>query len=104
GKPLLLAAGMVVGGSAVAAVASFAATLIRAGDYWRAHPLVAYLAVYAALLAAMAAIWSRWGRGFSRDRTRAAAWLLILIVGAVASVALPGATIFFLIAPAVALV
>lgn len=34
---------------------------------------------------------------------RAAAWLLILIVGAALSVALPGATIFFLLAPAVAL-
>src|SRR6476619_3053362 len=39
-----------------------------------------------------------------RERMRAAAWLLILIVGAAASLALPGATIFFLIAPALYLI
>ena len=55
------------------------------------------------MLAAMAAIWARWGAGFGRERMRAAAWLLILIFGAALSLALPGATIFFLIAPAIAL-
>ena len=35
---------------------------------------------------------------------RAAAWLLVLLIGTAVSVALPGATIFFLFAPAVALV
>jgi hypothetical protein len=104
GKPLLVAAAMVVGGSSVAAALGFAAGLIRAGDYWRAYPLVAYLALYAALLAAMAAIWWRWGRGIDRVRMRAAAWLLVLIAGAAISLALPGATIFFLVAPAIALI
>jgi hypothetical protein len=103
GKPLLLAAGMVIGGSVVAGGLSFVASLIRAGDFWRAYPLVAYLAVYAALLAAMAEIWLRWGRSIDRQKMRAASWLLILILGAAISVALPGATIFFLIAPAIAL-
>ena len=51
----------------------------------------------------MAAIWARWGGSFERERMRAAAWLLILIFGAALSLALPGATIFFLIAPAIAL-
>ena len=62
-----------------------------------------YLAVYAVMLAAMAAIWARWGRRFSREQMRAAAWLFVLIFGAALSLALPGATIFFLIAPAIAL-
>jgi len=35
---------------------------------------------------------------------RAAAWLLVLVIGAALSLALPGATIFFLIAPAIALI
>jgi hypothetical protein len=104
GKPLLLAAGMFAGGIAAAGILSTVAGLLRAGDYWRSYPLVPYLALYAVMLAAMAAIWSRWGRGIGRDQMRAAAWLLILMVGAALSFALPGATIFFLIAPAVALI
>ena len=103
GKPLLLAAGMVIGGSFAAGFVSFVATVLRAGDFWRAYPLVTYLAVYATLLAAMAAAWRRWGCGMDRRRARAGAWLLILIFGALISFVLPGATIFFLIAPAIAL-
>ena len=104
GKPLLMAAGMVVGGSLAAGFVSFVATLLRAGDFWRAYPLVTYVALYATLLAAMAAVWARWGRAADRRRARAAAWLLVMIFGALISFVLPGATIFFLIAPAVALV
>ena len=104
GKPLLLAAGMAVGGSLAAGLVSFVATLLRAGDFWRAYPLVTYVALYATLLAAMAAVWGRWGRAADRRRARAAAWLLVLIFGALISFVLPGATIFLLIAPAVALV
>lgn len=104
GKPLLLAAGMAVGGSLAAGLVSFVATLLRAGDFWRAYPLVTYVALYATLLAAMAAVWARWGRAADRRRARAAAWLLVMIFGALISFVLPGATIFFLIAPAVALV
>ena len=104
GKPLLLAAGMAVGGSLAAGLVSFVATLLRAGDFWRAYPLVTYVALYATLLAAMAAVWARWGRAADRRRARAAAWLLVMIFGALISFVLPGATIFLLIAPAVALV
>jgi hypothetical protein len=103
GKPLLLAVGMFVGGIAAPAVLAVMAGFLRDGDYWRAYPLVPYLAVYATLLGAMAAIWWRWGSRFDRDRMRAASWLLILILGAALSLALPGATIYFLIAPAIAL-
>lgn len=103
GKSLLVAAGMSMAGVGASAFVAFVATMVRAGDFWRAYPLVTYLAVYAVLLAAMSAVWARWGRGADCGRMRAAAWLLILIVGAALSVALPGATIFFLLAPAVAL-
>ncbi|WP_156029998.1 M28 family peptidase [Sphingomonas sp. URHD0057] len=103
GRPLLLCTAMVFSGSLAAGLLSFVAGLVRAGDFWRAYPLVSYLALYATLLAAMGAIWSRWGRGFDPKRMRAAAWLLILIFGSALSLALPGATIFFLIAPAIAL-
>lgn len=104
GRPLRLTAAMTVGGSAVAGLISFVATVLRVGDFWRAYPLVAYLALYATLLAAMAAIWWRWGGGLQLRQMRSAAWLLVLIFGTLLSLALPGATIFFLIAPAVALI
>jgi hypothetical protein len=103
-KPLGIAAGMVVGGSVPAGAISVLASLARPGDFWRAYPLIAYLAVYATLLLAMGFIWWWWGRALDKRRMRAAAWLLVLIVGAALSLVLPGATIFFLIAPAVALV
>ncbi|MFL6721699.1 MAG: M20/M25/M40 family metallo-hydrolase [Sphingomonas sp.] len=103
GRPLLVTAMAVVGGTAAAGVAGTAAGLVRAGDYWRAYPLIAYLAVYALLLLVMVAVLARFGRGIGRERLRAAAWLLILLIGAAATLVLPGASIFFLIAPAIAL-
>jgi hypothetical protein len=103
GKPLLVAAATVVGGSAAASLAAVVAGLLRPGDFWRAYPLIAYLALYAVLVLVMGALWSRMGDGFDRPRMRAAAWLLILLLGSALSLALPGATIFFLLAPALAL-
>jgi hypothetical protein len=101
GKPLLLAVGMTIAGIGASAFVAFLATLVRAGDFWRAYPLVTYLAVYAVLLGGMTLVWARWG--VERGRMRASVWLLTLIVGAALSLALPGATIFFLPAPAMAL-
>jgi hypothetical protein len=103
GKPLLSAAAMAVGGIAAAWFGSFTLTLLRAGDFWRAYPLVAYLAVYALMLFGMSLVHSRMGRAISREQFRTAAWLLVLLFGAALSLLLPGATIFFLIAPAIAL-
>ena len=103
GRPLGVIAGATVGAIlAVAAIGEIAA-LIRSGDYWRAYPLVAYLAVYAALLAILGALLVRFTRGIDRDRLRIAGWLLIGLVGAAASIALPGASIFFLAPPLLAL-
>lgn len=102
-KPLLIAFVMTVGGIVASAFVSFIATLARAGDFWRAYPLVTYLGVYAVLLAAMLAVWAKWGSQVERIRMRAAAWLLILVIGAAISLAMPGAIIFFLFGPAVAL-
>src|SRR5205085_10947432 len=102
GRPLLVSAVLFAGGAAAASVAGIIAGLLRPGDFWRAHPLVVYLALYACLILGMAALFARFGR-VGRERLRAAAWLLVLLMGAALSLALPGATIFFLIAPAVAL-
>ena len=64
-----------------ASLGAIVANLLRPGDFWRAFPLIAYLALYALLLLVMAALCARIGRGIDRARMRAAAWLLILLVG-----------------------
>lgn len=104
GRPLRMVAAAVFGSIAVSAVIVEIAAVIRAGDYWRAHPIVAYLAVYATLLTVEAALLGRLARSIERDRLRIAGWLLILLFGGAASLALPGATIYFLAAPTLALV
>ena len=103
GKPLLLAFGMTVGGILAAALAGTAAGFIRPGDYWRGYPLITYLAVYSTMLLAMGSIWRRWGANADRWPMRTSAWLLTLLLGGAISLLLPGALIFFLAAPAVAL-
>ena len=102
GRPLMVAAAMVVGGTAAAAFMGIAANLLRPGDFWRAYPLVAYLALYSVLMLIMGALLARFDN-VGRERLRAASWLLVLLLGAALSLALPGATIFFLIAPALAI-
>jgi hypothetical protein len=102
GRPLVVAVTMVAGGTAAATLAAIAASLLRPGDFWRAYPLVAYLALYALLMLVMGALLARFGK-VGRERLRAASWLLVLLLGAALSLALPGATIFFLIAPALAI-
>jgi hypothetical protein len=99
-RPLLVALGTTLAGVGVSAFVALVATLIRPGDFWRAYPLVTYLAVYAVVVATMSAIWARWGGGIARTRMRAAAWLLILLIGTALSMAMPGAIPFFLLGPA----
>ena len=101
GRPLLVVAGAFVAAVVGGWLVSEAAALVRPGDYFRAFPLVAYLALYATVLALAASLLSRWSGPI--ERLRLACWTLILIVGSLFSLVLPGASIFFLIAPAIAL-
>ena len=102
GGALLVAGGLVLSGITAAAILGFAAGFVRAGDYWRAYPLFTYLAVYATTLLAMALFWKRFSKIGDRWQHRTAAWMLILLLGALTSIFLPGAMIYFLIAPAIA--
>ncbi|MEO7240666.1 MAG: M20/M25/M40 family metallo-hydrolase [Sphingomicrobium sp.] len=104
GRPLAAVSGAVAAGVASAVLAAMAAGLLRHGDYFRAYPLVAYLAVYATMLLGQAAALGWIARGVDRERLRMAGWLLTLLVGGTASLVLPGATIFFLFGPALALI
>jgi len=103
GKPLVVAFGIVIAATAAASLTAIVANLLRPGDFWRAYPLVAYAALYALLLLTMTSLWARLGRGLDRSSMRSAVWLLILLLGGAMSLALPGATIFFLVAPALAI-
>lgn len=103
GRPLLSVTAAVVAAIAAALATSLLAGMVRAGDYWRAYPLVPYLAVYASLLAAELGTLRWLGGRIETELLRIAAWLLVLLCGAALSLAVPGATIFFLIGPALAL-
>ena len=94
-KPLGWAALTFIASIVVAAIVSTAIAFIRPGDYWRAYPWVPTLAVAATVIAVQAALIGR--------VDRLAAWTLVLLVGAAISLVMPGATIFFLIAPALGL-
>jgi hypothetical protein len=76
--------------------------LARAGAWWRAFPEAAAVGVYGTALAVslLALMWL--ARPIARDRLRAAFWLIFLLLGALISIAAPGATIFFLAPPLVA--
>lgn len=103
GRPLAMVAVATIGAMVATAILVEIAALIRPGDYWRAHPLVAYLAVYATLIGIEAALLIRFARSIDRQRLRVASWLFIGLFGAALSLALPGASIFFLAPPGIAL-
>ncbi|MES2001665.1 MAG: M20/M25/M40 family metallo-hydrolase [Pseudomonadota bacterium] len=103
GRPLLTVSCAVAAAIAIAWGSSFLAGLLRAGDYWRATPLVPYLALYASLLAAELGVLRLLGGRIETERLRLASWLLVLLFGGALSLAVPGATIFFLLGPALAL-
>lgn len=78
-----------------AAIVATAIGFIRPGDYWRAYPFVPTLAVAATVIAVQAALIGR--------VDRLAVWALVLLVGGALSIFMPGAIIFFLLAPALGL-
>ena len=98
-KPLGWAALAFVASIVVAAILATAVGFVRAGDYWRAYPWVPTLAVAATVFAVQAALSGR----ADRTQLRLAAWALVLLVGGAISLFMPGATIFFLIAPVLGL-
>jgi len=102
GRPLMVAVATIAGGTTMTSLIAIALNLVRPGDFWRAYSLVAYLALYALLILVMGALLGRLPR-VGRERLRTASWLLILGLGAALSLVLPGAAIFFLAGPAIAL-
>ena len=102
GLPLLGMAAALIGAGVLAFAGHFIVQLLRAGDYWRAYPLVTTNAVYASALAACLIGLLLVARTAERTRLRAAFWLLFLLVGAAICIVAPGAAIYFLLPPLVA--
>lgn len=84
--------------------AAYLANVIRPGDFWRAYPWISTLAVGATVLAIEAWLIARHADQNDRSQMRLAAWAVIIMVGVIAGIALPGAVIFFAIGPMLALV
>jgi hypothetical protein len=102
GLPLLGMVAALIGAGLFAFAGHFVVQLLRAGDYWRAFPLVTTTAVYASALAACAIGLLSIARTPEQTRLRAAFWLLFLLVGAAICIVAPGAAIYFLLPPLVA--
>ena len=94
----------IIAASIAAGALAYLAGLIRAGDFWRAFPWVTTLAVAATVLAAEGWMVARHADVNDRSQMRLAAWAVVLVAGIVASIALPGAIIFFVIGPALAII
>jgi len=99
GKVAMLTVGAMIATAVVVALAGW----LRPGDYWRAYPTIAYVAVYASLLTIQCALLVRFAAKIDRVRLRIAGWLTITAFGALLSLALPGASIYFLASPLIAL-
>ena len=102
GRPLLGMAAALLGSGALAFAGHFTVHLFRAGDYWRAYPVVTATAVYAAALAASVIGLLLVAGTAERTRLRAAFWFCFTALGAALSIVAPGGAIYFLLPPLVA--
>lgn len=77
---------------------------LRAGTYWRAQPLLTFVALYATIAAGQIALFcAPRGKVATRD-LRQGFWLIFVAVGGLLALITPGATIYFLVPPSLVLV
>jgi hypothetical protein len=77
---------------------------VRSGMFWRAQPIWTLLTVYAATILAGVALLGSFGSPLDRTKLRPAFWFLFLNLGGAIGLIAPGAIIFFLLPPLVAVV
>lgn len=75
---------------------------LRAGMFWRAHPIWTHLTVYAGTILAAAVCLIAIGGTLDRTRLRPAFWFIFLFVGGVIGLIAPGGIIFFIFPPLIA--
>jgi MFS family permease len=98
---LALAAPVV--GILLGSLAGWLATVIvgalRSGTYWRAHPELGFVAIYATVLFGIVAALRTIGAAPTRRQLRVGWWLIFLVVGALVALIAPGGVIYFLAPP-----
>jgi hypothetical protein len=77
--------------------------MLVAGTWWRAHPGITFIAIYATALFAAVAMLRTIGGRMSVDRLRPAFWFLFLLIGGASALIAPGVIIYFLFPPALVL-
>ncbi len=102
-RPLLVVLTAMLGGVVPSLIGEWVMGATRGGEYWRAWPISLHLAVYAGTLAISVGILVTLGARLTRQQLRVAFWLLFLLAGAGVSCIAPGAAIFFLAGPLLAL-
>jgi hypothetical protein len=107
-REALLGGSAVVLGSLVAGGVSAWLTIsimghLREGIYWRAHPEIAFTAIYATTLLGALAVLRTVGAKVETPRLRAAYWFLFLLLGSALALIAPGGIIYFLIPPTIVL-
>jgi hypothetical protein len=100
-RPVLAMLTALILSGGLAFLGHFILSLIRAGDYWRAWPIVATTAVYASALAACAIALLFVAGTAERTKLRAAFWLFLTALGGSLCFVAPGAAIYFLLPPLV---
>ena len=76
---------------------------VRAGPFWRAHPMWTHIATYASVVLVAVVLLATIGRGTDRTQLRPVYWLVFLLLGAIIAIAAPGGIIFFLVPPLIML-
>lgn len=104
GRALAAPSVAIVGASVAGWLASVAMGLLREGAYWRAHPELSFIAIYATVLLGALAVLRSLGASASRHQLRGGTWLIFLLAGALLAAAAPGAIIYFLAPPVAVLV
>src|SRR5690349_1836932 len=93
-----------VGGGALSWLGVTIMDAIRAGTYWRAHPEITFVAIYATALFAIVAVMRTLGAKLEIERLRVGFWLLFLLLGGGLAIVAPGALIYFLAPPLLVLI
>jgi hypothetical protein len=95
--------GAVIAGSAAGWIAVTIMGLLRSGTYWRAHPEVSFVAIYATVILGALAVFTTIGRKVPTRSLRAAFWFVFVLLGSALALIAPGGIIYFLFPPTLVL-
>ena len=98
-----VAFGMMLAGGVAGWLATTVMAFLRAGTYWRAHPEITFLSIYATVILGSLAVAATAGRSVPAARLRVAFWFAFLLLGGGLALVAPGGIIYFLFPPAIVL-